>query len=112
VIRLKSELRVQAWLRRAGGLGLMATVARKGEAESGSILVKVLGPARRAQVFAPVTAPDGTSAWMRALAEGGAPERDADAYLARQAKYDSDIWVVEIEDPKGVFELGEPIVED
>ncbi|MDX2144561.1 MAG: DUF1491 family protein [Rhodospirillaceae bacterium] len=109
-MRLKSELRVQAWLRRAVGLGLMATVARKGEAESGSILIKVLGPERRCDVFTPVTAPDGTPAWLRALAEGGAPEREADAYLARQAKYDSDIWVVEIEDPKGVFDLGEPIL--
>jgi GMP synthase (glutamine-hydrolysing) len=109
-MRLKSEVRVQAWLRRAQGLGLMATVARKGEAESGAILVKVLRAARRCDVFTPVTAPDGSPAWLRALPEGGADEREADAYLARQAKYDGDMWVVEIEDPKGVFELGETVL--
>ena len=110
--RLKSELRVQAWLRRAAGLGLMGAVAQKGEPESGTVLLKINRFAAGCEVFSPVTTPAGEAAWMAAFPKGPAPEKEADAYLQRQAKYDPDLWVVEIEDPKGVFELGETILKD
>jgi len=109
--RLKSELRVQAWLRRAGGLGLMATVARKGEPESGTVLLKINRHGAGCEVYSPVSAPDGASAWMSAFPKGPAKEPEADAYLQRQAKYDPDLWVLEIEDPKGLFALDEPILQ-
>lgn len=110
--RLRSEIRIQAWLRRASGLGLMAVVARKGETESGAVILKINRHAAGCDVFTPVTSPSGEAAWMRAFAKGPAPEREADAYLQRQAKYDPDLWVVEIEDPKGLFELDEPVMKE
>jgi hypothetical protein len=110
--RLKAELRVQAWLRRAAGLGLMATVARKGEAESGTLILKLNRHASGCDVFSPVTAPNGQPAWLSAFPKGPAKEKDADAYLQRQAGYDPDLWVVEIEDPKGLFALDEPVLKD
>ncbi|MBL8643785.1 MAG: DUF1491 family protein [Rhodospirillaceae bacterium] len=111
-MRLKSEMRVQAWLRRAAGLGLMATVARKGEPESGTVLLKFNRFATGCEVFSPVATPDGKPAWMAAFPKGPAPEQEADAYLQRQAKYDPDLWVLEIEDPKGLFALEEPILKE
>ena len=108
--RLKSELRVQAWLRRAAGLGLMAAVARKGEAESCTVILKINRHRAGCDVYSPVTDPNGAPAWMSAFPQGPAPEREADAYLQRQAKYDPDLWVLEIEDPKGLFALDEPIL--
>lgn len=109
-MRLKAEVRVQAWLRRAAGQGLMATVARKGEPESGTVMLKFNRFQAGCDVYTPVSTPDGQPAWMLAFPKGPAPEKEADAYLQRQAKYDADLWVVEIEDPKGLFTLDEPIL--
>jgi hypothetical protein len=61
-------------------------------------------------VYAGATAPDGEPAWLRALGDKAVPEKDADAYLARQATYDPDLWVLEIEDPKGAFVLDDPVL--
>ncbi len=108
--RLKSELRVQAWLRRATGLGLMAVVARKGEPESGTVLLKINRHALGCDVYSPVTDTNGAPAWMSAFPKGPATEPEADAYLRRQATYDTDLWVLEIEDPKGLFAFDEPIL--
>jgi hypothetical protein len=109
-MRLKSEVRVQAWLRRAAGFGLMATVARKGEPESGTVLLKIMRLPVGCEVYSPMTGPDGQPAWLSAFPKGPVKEAEADAYLQRQTKYDPDMWVLEIEDPKGQFALDEPIL--
>jgi hypothetical protein len=111
-MRLKAEVRVQAWLRRAMALGLMGAVARKGEPESGAIMLKLNRFQAGCEVLTPVATPDGKPGWMHAFPKGPAPEKEADAYLHRQATYDPDLWVVEIEDPKGLFELDEPILKE
>ncbi len=109
--RLKSEIRVQAWVRRCAAQGLVATVARKGEGESGALILKVNRFAAGCEVFTGVSTPEGGEAWMRASGPKPIPEKDADAYLARQAKYDPDVWVLEIEDPKAQFTLDGPILD-
>lgn len=109
-MRLRSDVRIQSWLRQAAGLGLMAVVARKGEAESGALALKINRHSAGCDVYTPVSAPDGSPAWLTAFPKGPAKEAEADAYLQRQAKYDPDLWVLEIEDPKGLFVLTEPIL--
>ena len=37
-------------------------------------------------------------------------EKAADDYIARQLRYDPDVWVLEVEDTAGVFELDDPVV--
>jgi len=88
----------------------MATVVRRGDAEAGALFLKINRFSRGCEVFSGVSTPDGQSAWLRATGPAPVPEKDADAYLARQTRYDTDLWILEIEDPKGVFELREPIV--
>lgn len=109
--RIKSQVRVQSWLRRCSAAGLMATVARSGDADAGAILIKVNRFAGGCEVFTPVTTPEGEPAWLRALGPTPKAEREADAYIARQVGYDGDIWVVEIEDPRGQFVFDEPVVD-
>lgn len=109
--RLKTELRVQAWLRRCAAGGLMATVARKGDIEAGALFLKVNRFRAGCEVFSGATRPDGQPAWLRATGAAPVSEADADAYLTRQAKYDPDLWIIEIEDPKGAFTLDEPLID-
>ena len=108
--RLRTELRVQGWLRRAQAQGLMATVMRKGDADAGALFLKLNRFKAGCEVFAGAAAPDGKPAWLKATGAAPVPEKDADTYLARQADYDPDLWVVEIEDPRGQFVFDEPVL--
>jgi hypothetical protein len=109
--RLKTELRVQAWLRRCAVAGLMATVARKGDAEAGALFLKINRLAAGCEVFSGVTDATGAAAWLRGTGPAPVPEKEADLYLARQSKYDPDLWVLEIEDPKAQFVLDGKILD-
>ena len=103
--RIKTKIRVQAWLKRCAAEGFMATVVRKGDPEAGALFIKVNRFLVGCEVFSGATAPDGQPAWLRGTGSSPVPEADADAYLNRQFKYDSDIWILEIEDPKSIFSL-------
>ena len=89
-----------ALIRRAEIGGAFATVARKGDARAGTVIVKVFNTAeRRARLYSEVFGPDGERLWMQPVESEF--ESELDAYLERQIKYDPDIWIVEIEDRKG-----------
>ena len=109
--RLKTELRVQATLRSCAVRGLMATVARKGDADAGALFLKVNRFAAGCEVFSGTTDPAGAFAWLRGTGAAAVAEKEADLYLARQIKYDADLWVVEVEDPKAQFRLAEKILD-
>ena len=51
----------------------------------------------------------GARQWV-VLAEGGEPE--VDAALARQRQFDTDVWVIEVEDRQGRHMLDEPGLSD
>jgi hypothetical protein len=88
----------------------MATIARKGDRESGAIFLKINGFSRGCVVYSGISTSSGEEGWYKATGPEPVPEKDADAYLGRQASYDADLWVIEIEDPKGAFKLDAPTV--
>jgi hypothetical protein len=100
-VRLTTEIWVGAHIRQCIALGIGATVVRKGDATGGAVLVKLYIYGQGCRVMTRVTAPDGEPAWMGALGGGLVPEADADAYIARQVGRDPDLWVIEVDDPKG-----------
>lgn len=110
VEQLKAEIRVQAWLRRCTVAGLMAAVVRKGDRESGALFIKVNGFGRGCVVYSGISTPSGDEGWQMATGPEPVAEKEADAYLARQTKYDADLWIVEVEDPKGTFQMDGPVV--
>lgn len=104
-MRITSELWVKAYIRRAFGAGAPALVVRRGHAEAGAIFVKVNLLDGHVRLYGPapagMTTDDGDRLWTEAL--GGEPVADGDveAYLRRQAEFDPDFWVVEVEDREG-----------
>ena len=97
--RLKTRLMVQAAVRVAGINAIPIVVARRGDDDSGAILLKLDRRRQGFQVLAQARGPKGELAWLRATGETPVDEATADAYIARQIDSDPDIWVVEIEDP-------------
>lgn len=97
---LSSDIWVHALIRRAELGGAFATVARKGDARAGAVLVKTVN--RRtdeARLYAEATRADGERVWMQPV--DSVAESDLNAYVDRAARIDPDIWVVEIEDADG-----------
>jgi hypothetical protein len=106
-MRLKTGLWVAAYLRRCRTEGVDALLRRRGAEEAGAVFVKVARLDGSADVFAPApqTAFDDARPADRvfapALKSQPVPEADAEAYLARQIRFDSDCWIVEVEDRAG-----------
>lgn len=84
---------------------MAAAIVRKGDPDSGAVCLKLNRFDKGCAVFVPVTSIDGERAWMHGLKSGFDTERNADAFLQKQMERDADLWVVEIEDPKGQYEL-------
>jgi len=94
---LSSDLWVSALIRRAELGGAFATVARKGDARAGTVIVKAFDTStRRARLYSEAFGPDGERLWMQPVESDF--ESELDAYIQRQIGYDPDLWVVEIED--------------
>jgi hypothetical protein len=106
-MRLKSGIWVAAYLRRCQAEGAAAVLRRRGADEAGAVFIKVSRLDGTAEVFAPAPqsafdeARPADRAFTHGFAAQPAPEADAEAYLARQMKFDPDIWIVEVEDRAG-----------
>jgi hypothetical protein len=117
-MRLKSHIWVSAYLRRLGAALIPAAVVRRGDADAGAIFIKVAQLDGTCQVLAPLSVhfeeglPEESllteegRAWQHVY-PGPAVEADADAYLARQASRDPDIWILEVETPEGRHLVGQ-----
>jgi len=104
-MRLRTEIWVRAYLRRCAGAGVPAVVVRHGDDDAGAIYIRVSRLDGTSLVFGPAPAGwDGGDAdrqWVRLHGKSETDDATADELLARQADYDPDLWVVEIEDREG-----------
>ena len=107
--RLSSEFWVQAYLARLSAEGIFAHVAYKGDMTAGAIAVKVATMQGRASVFTRSYGPEGDRIWSTHVDD--APESDADAAIEKQRRFDRDLWVIEVEDPRGRHLLDQPGLE-
>lgn len=103
-LRLKTEIRVSAHLRRAQAEGAFATVIRRGDPDAGAVAVKVFVSAARARLYIQSRDLDGNPVWREPFADDQQTdgiERKIDAWLEKEASIDPDLWIVEIEDREG-----------
>lgn len=100
--RLAADLWVSQLLRRCGAAGVGAQIIHKGDPTAGAVLVKlVLGNfGANVMIFERAWLENGQRGWRPATGTEPVPEFEGDDFIARQRRYDGDLWVVEIEDPK------------
>jgi hypothetical protein len=96
--RIKVGLWVQAVLRLGQSDGRYGTVIRKGDADAGGVLLVLRGHSGLT-VLTQIRDASGDPAWLRGTGETPVEEPVADAYIAKQLKYDSDLWVIEFDAP-------------
>ena len=100
-MRLKSDIWVSSFLRIEQGLGAYVSVLQKGAQEAGAIFVVQNHLNGEFSLFSPAP-----QSFFEEEDDGGrkfeqivknSPEGDVLDYLERQKKFDSDIWIIEIE---------------
>ncbi len=96
--RVKAGIWVSSALRMADIAGRPGAVLRKGDADSGSILA-VLRGREGLCVLSQTRTAEGEAAWLRATGPAPVDQDTVDAYVARQLRFDPDLWVVEFEAP-------------
>lgn len=96
--RVKAGLWVKMALRLADVEGRPCAVLRRGDPDAGGVLA-VLRGRDGLQVLSQMRTAEGTLAWMRATGPEPVNQEAADAYVARQVKFDPDLWVVEFDAP-------------
>ena len=107
--RLATGIWVSAYLMRLSVEGIHAHVVKKGDTTAGAVAIKVALMNGRASFFSRGYGSDGTVSWHSQAED--AVESEVDAALARQRGYDPDLWIIEVEDPRGRHMLDAPGLE-
>ncbi len=107
-MRLKSGIWVSAYLRRCNVEGAFAVVRRRGAEEAGAVFIIINRLDGTVTLYgpAPQTAFDEAKPSERLFTvvlggEAPAAEADAESRLAREVRFDPDVWIVEVEDRAG-----------
>ncbi|OCW55749.1 DUF1491 family protein [Hoeflea olei] len=112
-MRLKAEVFVAALTRRLFAEGAMAAIERRGAAEAGAIFVRVRHRDGTESLAAPapqsVFEDDHPVMRLFEMRKTRVPEAEISEVLARERRFDPDIWVVEIETdrPEDYLDLAE-----
>jgi hypothetical protein len=105
-MRIKSNIWVAAYLRRCQTQNIFGVVRRRGAEDAGAIFVKLAFLDGNALLFgpAPQSAYDESQPVDRVFAQstpGPVAEQVVEERLVKEIRFDSDIWIVEIEDRAG-----------
>ena len=87
-----------------------AVVARRGDSDAGQVMVLRNLLNGTFELFARTTDLDGAGAWRRASGSDPIEYEVAAKLIEREAGFDPDIWVLEIEDRDRKYELDAPVI--
>lgn len=104
-MRLRADIWVSAYIRRCEVEGAFAVLRRRGAAEAGAIFIKLDCLDGRAALFGPAPQSEAREGVDRTFARTHKEEwlepAEIEARLAREIRFDPDLWIVEVEDRAG-----------
>ena len=105
-MRLKSSIWVAAYLRRCQTEGIFGAVRRRGAEEAGAVFVKVGLLDGNAMLYAPAPQTSyedsrPTDRFFLPTSREPVPEATVEERLAKEIRFDPDVWIVETEDKAG-----------
>ena len=95
--RLPAHVEVGAIVRRAQAAGDFATILRKGDAERGSVLLAISSRGRHVAFLERVLTMTGGYAWQQVGPAESASSADLSTVLTKRARFDEDLWAVELD---------------
>jgi hypothetical protein len=97
--RLPTQFWLMAEIKRCNAQGIPAYLIRRGDAERGTVLLRIDGFDQGYRLLVQARDAAGALGWLEV---GSAlPAAEATAYVERAVTRDPDLWVVEIEDREG-----------
>jgi hypothetical protein len=113
-MRLRAEFWVKAYIRRCAIEGAGAVVVRHGDDDAGAIFIKVNRLDGSCLLFGPAPAghasADFDRRWVACGPMSGMVEGEVDALLAKEVRFDPDVWLIEVEDRLGRHFLDEQLL--
>ena len=100
---LKTSLWISAEIRRCDGIFLPMMVVNRGDDDRGLVMIKQYIAGQGCIIHSRKRDMSGKLGWHRPLGDRPVPEREADDYIMRQLGYDEDLWLLEVDDPKGQY---------
>ena len=95
--RLPTHVEVAGILRRVGAAGDFATVMRRGDPDRGSLLIFVSTRGRHVAVLDRVLGADGEYRWEATKGSESQGSGQIADFLARRARFDEDLWAIELD---------------
>ena len=107
---LKTNLWIRAQIKICDINFLPAIILRKGDPDSGAVILKINRLEHGVQVLSQTRTSESHLAWISITGDFPVNESVADKKIENQCKIDPDIWVLEIEDPNYNYQMQEPII--
>ena len=95
--RLAAAVEAAGLIRRAQADGDFAAIIRKGDAERGALLLLIRSRGRHVACLERALGPDGAYRWSRAGPGESADSAQVAEFLAKRARFDADLWAIELD---------------
>lgn len=95
--RLPAKLEITGLARRIEAEGGFATILRRGDAHGGVLLLVVSSRGRHVACLERILAMSGAYEWRRTGPAESAESPEVAAFLAQRARFDPDLWAMELD---------------
>jgi hypothetical protein len=97
VSRLSARVEAAGIVRRAEAAGDFAAILRKGDPDRGSLLLVVSSRGRHLAFLERVLDLSGSYLWKRVGPDESASSAEVRDFLAKRARFDEDLWAIELD---------------